>query len=119
MTANSTGRRNSPNQNTTIAALVHVAGLFFGFVAIAFAYLVTDDEFTKANAANALNWHVPVALIAVPVAVIGVVVSETAGVAIAMIIAIGTICFALIASMKAYRGRAWKYPLVPSVISTS
>jgi uncharacterized Tic20 family protein len=119
MTANTTRRRNSPNQNTTIAALVHVAGLFFGFVAVAFAYLITDDEFTKANAANALNWHVPVSLIAVLVPVIGIAVSEIAGVAIAMIIAVGTICFALMASMKAYRGRAWKYPLVPNVINTS
>jgi uncharacterized membrane protein len=116
MTANATGRKSSPDQNTTIAALVHVAGLFFGFFAIAFVYLVTDDAFAKSNAANALNWHLPLSLIAVIVVIIGITVSELAGVAMAIIIAMATICVALVASMKAYRGRAWKYPIVPQLI---
>jgi uncharacterized membrane protein len=119
MTATVTGRESNSNQNTTIAALVHVAGLFFGFFAIAFVYLATDDEFTKVNAANALNWHVPLSLIALLVVIIGITVSEPAGVAIAMILALATICFGLIASMKAYRGRAWKYPIAPEIIDFS
>ncbi|WP_083867293.1 DUF4870 domain-containing protein [Natrialba taiwanensis] len=116
MTANVTGRKSNSNQDTTIAALVHISGLFFGFFAIVFVYLVSDDEFAKANAANALNWHVPISLMAILVVIIGIGVSELAGVAIAIIIAMATICFALIASMKAYQGREWKYPIVPQII---
>ncbi len=116
MTANVTGKKRNSTRNTTTAALVHIAGLFFGFFAIAFVYLATDDEFAKTNAANALNWHLPLSLIAILVGMIGLGVSELAGVAIAITIAIATICVALIASTKAYKGQAWKYPLVPQLI---
>jgi uncharacterized membrane protein len=116
MTANSTESKSDRNQNTTVAALVHIAGLLFGFIAIAFVYLSTDDEFIRENAMNALNWHVPVSLLAIVVVVLGIVVSETAGVALAVTIGIITVCVALIASMKARHGRAWKYPVVPQLL---
>lgn len=116
MTANGTGRKPESDRDTTVGALVHVAGLFFGLFALALVYLVADDEFAKANAANALNWHVPLSLVAVVAVGIGIGVSELAGVAIAILVAIATICFALIASVKAHRGRAWEYPIVPQLI---
>ncbi|WP_434531484.1 DUF4870 domain-containing protein (plasmid) [Haloarcula sp. NS06] len=116
MTASATGKESNRNQNTAIAALVHIAGLLFGFFAIAFVYLVSDDNFIKANAANALNWHVPMSLVAVFVAITGIVVGELIGVALAILIAVATICFALIASMKAYQGQAWKYPIFYQMI---
>lgn len=116
MTANVTGKRSNSTQNTTIAALVHIAGLFFGFIGITFVYLASEDEFAKTNAANALNWHLPLSLMAILVVMIGLGVSELAGVALAILIAIATICFALIASMKAYQGQAWKYPIVHQLI---
>lgn len=116
MTANVTGRKSNSNQDTTIAALVHIVGLFFGLFALVLIYLVSDDEFAKANAANALNWHGPISLMAILVVIIGLGVSELAGVAIAIILVMATICFALIASKKAYQGQAWKYPIVPQII---
>lgn len=116
MTSNATGSKSDHNQNTTVAALVHIAGLLFGFIAIAFVYLATDDDFIQENAMNALQWHVPVSLIAIVVAFLGVVMSEVAGVTLAVTIAIATICAALIASMKARNGRAWKYPVVSQLL---
>jgi Chloroplast import component protein (Tic20). len=85
-------------------------------MAIAFVYLATDDDFIRKNAMNALHWHVPVSVIAIVVVVFGVVVSEIAGVALAVTLAIATICAALIASMKARNGRAWKYPVVSQLL---
>ena len=116
MTANVTERKSHSNQNTTIAALVHIAGLLFGFFALALVYLASDNEFTKSNAANALNWHIPISLVAILVAMIGLGVSELVGVAIALLIATATICFAVIACIKAYEGQAWQYPIVPQLI---
>jgi uncharacterized membrane protein len=116
MTTNVAGKKRNSNQDTTTAALVHVAGLLFGFFAVAFVYLLSDDEFTKVNAANALNWHVPISLVAVLVAIVGIGASELAGVALAILIAVATICLALTASLKAYQGQAWKYPIVPQLI---
>jgi len=103
-------------QDTTISSLVHIAGIFFGFIVITLIYFVSKDEFTKENAANALNWHIPMSLAAIVVVLVGIGVSEVAGLAMAISIAIATVCFALVASMKAYQGRAWKYPIVPEFI---
>lgn len=116
MTANVTQAKSNSNRETSAAALVHIVGLFFGFFAISFVYLASDEGFVKENAANALNWHVPLSLLAVLVVVIGIGVSEIAGVAISILIAVTTICFALVASVNAYRGRAWNYPVVPQMI---
>ncbi len=96
--------------------LVHIAGLFFGFFALVFVYLASNDDFTKKNAANALNWHLPMSVVAIVVVMLGVWVSEPAGLAMGVSIAIATVCFSLIAGVKAYRGHAWKYPVVPQLL---
>lgn len=116
MTTEFDDRRQEEQRDTTVATLVHVAGLCFGFFALAFVYLVTDDEFTRENAANALNWHIPVSLAAIVVVGIGIWVNEVAGVVLAVTVAVVTIVVALTASLAAYRGRAWEYPVVPQLI---
>lgn len=116
MTLNATGSKNDHDQSTSVAALVHIAGLLFGFIAIAFVYLATDDDFIRENAMNALHWHVPVSLIAIVVAVLGVVMSEVAGIALAVTLGVATICVALIATIKARNGQAWKYPVVSQLL---
>ena len=108
--------RKSKDQDTTISMFAHISGLFFGFFPIALIYLASEDEFTKENAANALNWHIPMSLAAILVALVGVGVSEVAGLAMALSIVIATVCFALIASLRAYQGQAWKYPIIPKLI---
>jgi uncharacterized Tic20 family protein len=105
------------DQSTVVAAIVHVVGTLFGFVGVTLLYLVTEDVFTKQNAANALNWHVPVSLASIPVVLVGLGVSELAGVALAVTLAGATICFALVATVRAYRGDAWEYPLAPRLVT--
>lgn len=116
MTAGVTKRDGNGSRNTTVAALVHISGLLFGFFALVFVYLVSNDQFIRENAANALSWHVPASLVAVLVVVVGIGVSEIAGVALAMAVSVATVCFALIASTRAYQGRAWTYPIVPQLV---
>ncbi len=107
------------DRDTDAAALVHIVGTLFGFVGVTLMYLLTDDRFTKQNAANALNWHVPVSLAAIVVVLIGLGVNELAGVAMAVTLAGATILFALIAALRAYRGDAWEYPLAPRFVTVS
>ncbi|WP_175507142.1 DUF4870 domain-containing protein [Halostagnicola kamekurae] len=102
-------------RDTTLAAFVHIAALFFGFFIIALVYFASDDSFARENAANALNWHIPLSLVAILVVFIGLVVNQFAGVVMAVGIGIATVCVALIASVKARQGKAWKYPIVPNL----
>ena len=102
--------------DTLTASLVHAIGLPTGLFGIAFVYFMSDDRFVKRNARNALNWHIPVSVFAVGIALIGVIASELVGVVMAVSVALATVCFALFATAKAYRGEAWPYPLVPQLL---
>lgn len=104
------------NPNTLIAPLVHAIGILFGVFGVAFVYVVSDDVFVEENARNALNWHIPVSLFAIGIPLVGVLISELVGVALAVSIALATVCFGLLASTKAYRGEAWQYPIVPQLL---
>lgn len=45
-------------QRTILGVLVHLIGLIFGFIGAGVVYLLANDEFTKSNARNAVNWQV-------------------------------------------------------------
>lgn len=115
-TANQNSENRTEGQDTGIATLVHLAGLLFGVAAVAFIYLVSEDEFVRDNATNALNWHIPVSILGILTAVVGIGVSEPVGVAMAMVLAVATVCFAVVAGVKAYRGTAWRYPVSPRLV---
>lgn len=115
-TINADDGQPSESRDTSVATLVHIAGLFFGFFAIAIIYFTANDTFTRENAANALNWHIPLSLVAILVVLVGIGVNQLVGVVMAMGIVITTICFALIASVKARQDKAWEYPIVPNLV---
>lgn len=86
------------------------------------AYLLAHGDFTRANAWNALNWHVFV--LSVGVVALGiafglgsvpesfVIVGAAVGVGIVLL---NFVC-CLVAAVKAARGTAWGYPLAPGLV---
>lgn len=123
--------------------LVHGIALFTGFIGAGLVYVVSDNEFTKANARNALNWHVSVFalfLVALTLFILGAddvtiltyefdaILPEPLGLivfligavvlAIAILAAFLTIVFALIATGKAIAGTAWGYPFARSFVGS-
>lgn len=52
------GPESNSENATTVGTLVHLIGLFSGFVGTGLVYLFSDDEFTKQNAKNAFNWQI-------------------------------------------------------------
>ncbi|WP_233274388.1 DUF4870 domain-containing protein [Natrinema thermotolerans] len=43
--------------------LVHLLGLFTGFLGPLILYAVSDNEFTRTNARHTINWHVTVSVL--------------------------------------------------------
>lgn len=122
---------------------VHLLGLLTGIVGTGFVYLVTDHEFTRENARNALNWHLWVLFLAIVTFVttfVGADEIEVAGtktigglplpgpldavlgllsvvlVFVLIVVSMLTFAFALVATAKAIFGTAWTYPLSPEIV---
>ncbi len=122
--------------------LVHLFALFTGIIGAGLVYLISNNEFTRTNARNALNWHASVLaltitglLVFVPGAdelTIGGEVMEWSLLptpldtvfalvgmlllAIAMLAWFLTAFFTLIATAKAIFGTAWEYPLARTFV---
>ncbi|QLH81363.1 DUF4870 domain-containing protein [Halosimplex pelagicum] len=121
---------------------VHFLGLLTGFLGPAVVYAVSDHEFTRANARQALNWHITVfvlSIVAVPTFFLGADTITVAGeprelsllpapldtvfgivgavllilTAIAMLL---TFVYAIVATVKAIFGSVWEYPGSVAVI---
>jgi uncharacterized Tic20 family protein len=100
----------SPSDEKLWATLVHVAGIFFGFVPALIGYLVLKDRgpFVRAHTQTALNFQLTM-LIA---AFIGVVTSLILiGFVILFAIGILIIVFSIIAAVKANNGEYYTYPV--------
>lgn len=100
----------SPSDEKLWATLVHVGGIFFGFLPALVAYLLLRDRgsFIREHTAAALNFQLT-ALIASVVATLLVLV--VIGIIALIAIAVLIVVFSIIAAMAAYRGERYTYPL--------
>lgn len=115
---------------------VHILSLFTGIIGAGLVYLISNNEFTRTNARNALNWHVTVlvlSIITVPVFFLGSDQRTIGGqvmegsllpapldtvfaivgfilLVLMMIAWLLTVVFALVATVKAIFGTVWTYP---------
>lgn len=112
----------SPNGGRTIlGVVVHVLGLMFAFIGAGTVYLLADDEFTKANARNSLNWWVFVFGAGIAIAVVGFGIGAVIdgflilAALLAIILGFAGIAFSVWATLKAASGETWKYPLAPDL----
>lgn len=100
----------SPSDEKLWSTLVHVGGIFFGFVPALIGYLVFKDRgpFVRAHTRTALNFQITM--------YIGLFVGgilSVAGIGLLVILAIGVVIviFSIIAAMASNGGQAYKYPL--------
>jgi len=136
-------------ERSVLGIFIHPITLFTGFFGIgiviaAIVYLLSSHQFTRANARNALNWHLSVFLLALvgmvlfilgadegaaasggmvslpilpePVATISVII----GGALLFFGGVGgllTIVFSIAATFKAIFGSAWPYPFAPDLLA--
>ncbi|TXK15696.1 DUF4870 domain-containing protein [Microbacterium saccharophilum] len=98
------------------ATLVHVGGIFFGFLPALIGYLVLKDRgpFVRAHTATALNFQLTL-LIA---EVVGWLTSWLIiGFVIVLAVYVVKIVFSIIAAVKANQGQWYTYPLAIRFLS--
>ena len=135
-------------ERSMLGIFIHPITLFTGFFGIGiviavFVYLLSSHQFTRANARNALNWHLSVSLLAIiglilfvlgadewttetgqtmsvsllpePLATISLIIG---GVLLFLggVAGLLTIVFSIAATFKAIFGSAWPYPFAPDLI---
>ena len=100
----------NPSDEKLWATLIHVGGIFFGFVPALIGYLVLKDRgpFIRDHTTTALNFQITL-LIAY---VVGYVTSLIfIGIFLVMAAWVLSIIFSIMAAMAANRGQGYVYPL--------
>jgi uncharacterized Tic20 family protein len=136
-------------ERSVLGIFIHPITLFTGFFGVGiviaiFVYLLSSHQFTRANARNALNWHLSVSLLAIvglilfvlgadewtaetgqtvsvsllpePLATISLIIG---GVLLFLggVAGLLTIVFSIAATFKAIFGSAWPYPFAPDLLA--
>ncbi|MDR5700248.1 DUF4870 domain-containing protein [Agromyces aerolatus] len=106
----------SPADEKLWATLVHIGGIFFGFIPALIGYLVLKDRgpFVRAHTATALNFQITMTIAAVVSAILWVVII---GIFISIAIWVLVIVFSIIAAVKANQGQPYTYPLTIKFVS--
>ena len=106
----------SPADEKLWATLVHIGGIFFGFIPSLIGYLVLKDRgpFVRAHTATALNFQITMTIAAVVSSILWLVI---VGIFLTIAIAIVVIVFSIIAAVKANQGQPYTYPLSIKFVS--
>lgn len=123
------------SERSLLGIFVHLIGFATGLVGPGLVYLVSENEFTRANARNALNWQLFLAPVFVGIIVFlvgGMGVSSLGTIpealelalfvplslllAVAFVLSLLTFVFPVVATAKAILGEAWEYPLAPEFV---
>jgi len=100
----------SPSDEKLWSTLVHVGGIFFGFLPALIGYLVLKDRgpFVRAHTRTALNFQITMYIGYIVGAILTV-----AFIGFVLVIGIGIliVIFSIMAAVAANNGQAYQYPL--------
>lgn len=110
----------APEQQTTLGALVHLLGFLTSVIAPTLVYSVADDQFTRHNAARALNWQLFVlGVIAVLAAAVFGLELVTNWIVAAVLLVFAPLVVNALVSLRATRmafgGNVGTYPIAPQL----
>ena len=99
-----------PDDEKLWATLIHVGGIFFGFIPSLIGYLVMKDrgQFIKGHAATALNFQLTMIIASV---VGGILTIVLIGFLVIIAVSILILIFSIMAALAANRGEMYRYPL--------
>ncbi len=100
----------NPSDEKMWATLIHVGGIFFGFLPALIGYVVLKDRgpFVRAHTATALNFQLTLVI----AEIVGwILVIFLIGFVILAAVYVLRIVFSIIAALKANRGEWYTYPL--------
>ncbi|MDQ0895908.1 DUF4870 domain-containing protein [Agromyces ramosus] len=106
----------SPSDEKLWATLIHIGGIFFGFLPALIGYLVLKDRgpFVRAHTATALNFQITMTIAAI---VSGLLTIIIIGFILLAVIGVLVIVFSIIAAVKANQGQPYTYPLTIKFVS--
>ncbi|MDQ1581502.1 MAG: uncharacterized protein QOD05_2277 [Microbacteriaceae bacterium] len=108
----------SPADEKLWATLIHIGGIFFGFLPALIGYLVLKDKgpFIHMHTATALNFQISLAIYT---AAIFVITIFTFGFGAFLFFPLGVVAliFMIIAAIKANQGQPYAYPLTIKFVS--
>jgi len=106
----------NPADEKLWAILVHVGGIFFGFIPALVVFLVTKDRgpFVRAHSATALNFQITLVI----AAFVGVILAFLGiGILILLAVYVLDIVLSIIAAVKASQGQWYTYPVAIRFVS--
>ena len=100
----------SPADEKLWATLVHVGGIFFGFLPALLGFLIVGNRgpFVRGHTATALNFQLTMIIASV---VGGVLTLVFVGIFVIIAVSVLVIIFSIMAALAANRGEAYTYPL--------
>ncbi len=106
------------------ATLVHVGGIFFGFIPALVGYLVCKDRgpFVRHHTATALNFQLTLLIASFVGGILAVVMFVTVllaplGILIVLGLSVVVIVFSIIAAIRANNGQFYTYPVAIPFVS--
>lgn len=94
--------------DTTMAAITHLLALFTWLIGPLVVLFVTDDEFVKENARNAINWQISLTIYSI---VSSLLILLGIGLLLIAVLGLLDLIFIVVATVKASDGEAWSYPI--------
>lgn len=95
----------------TLAILVHIGAIFFSWLAPLIVYLIkkgSGDEFTTANAREALNFQITLVIAYVVCFILSFVLI---GIFLLWIVVLANLILCILAAVKASNGETYRYPM--------
>jgi uncharacterized Tic20 family protein len=106
----------SPADEKLWSTLIHIGGIFFGFIPALIGYLILKDKgpFVRAHTATALNFQITMTIAYV---VGSILIIAIIGFVILFAVWVIVIIFSIIAAVKANQGQPYTYPLSIKFVS--
>lgn len=106
----------SPNDEKLWSTLVHIGGIFFGFIPALIGYLILKDKgpFVREHTATALNFQITMTIAYVIGSILTFVII---GFLILLAVWVIVIIFSIMAAVKANQGQPYTYPLSIKFVS--
>ncbi|MDQ0575168.1 DUF4870 domain-containing protein [Agromyces albus] len=106
----------NPADEKLWSMLIHLGGIFFGFIPALVGYLVLKDRgpFVRAHTATALNFQITMTIAMIVSSILTIIL-----IGFLLMAAIGVliIVFSIIAAVKANQGQPYSYPLSIKFVS--
>jgi uncharacterized Tic20 family protein len=100
-------------ENETLAAIAHLSSFVAMFVGPLVIMIVSEDEFVREHAKNALDWQISFLIYSVVSVILTIILIGIVGL---IVFSIANIVFVIVGTIKSTEGDLWVYPISISLL---